>query len=353
MPVICFDLEGPLSPQDNAYDVLALAENGHKIFEVISRYDDILTLEAREDYEPGDTLRLIVPFLIYHGIGEEDIKKVSKRAKIVSGVKEAVSELQNDGWDVFIISTSYQQHAHNIGEQIGISKENIACTKLEMEKYIINVGEADFSILEAIEKKILEELYPPTDDNKIKEVLDDFFFKKLKGTEMGKIFNEISVVGGQRKVNALLKFAKKAGKGLDEVVVVGDSITDFKMLGVVKENGGIAVVFNGNEYAIPYANVAMATPDQRTLLVITAAFIKGGKKETMDAVKTLEKSGLENTPVEILPNTVREILDSKNLKAKPPKFNLLEDADKDKIEEVIRIHKDMRSYMRGEAGKLG
>ncbi|MFQ5887201.1 MAG: HAD family hydrolase [Candidatus Hydrothermarchaeales archaeon] len=351
--MICFDLEGPLSPQDNAYEVLALAENGHKVFEVISKYDDILTLESRENYEPGDTLKLIVPFLIYHGISEGDIKKVSRRAKIVSGVKETVSELKKEGWKVFVISTSYQQHAYNICEQIDISKEDIACTKFELEKYRDAVGAEDLSILEEIERKILEELYPPTDENKVKETLDDFFFNKLIGTEIGKIFNEISVIGGQRKVDALKKFAEEAGKGLDEVVVVGDSITDYKMLEVVKENGGIAVAFNGNEYAIPHANVAMATPDQRTLLVITSAFIRGGKKEVIDAVKTLEKSGLEKAPAGILPNAVRDILKSENLKVKPPRFHLLEDADKEKIDEVIKIHKDMRSYMRGEAGKLG
>ena len=83
MPMICFDLEGPLSPQDNAYDVLALAENGHKIFEVISRYDDILTLESREDYEPGDTLKLIVPFLIYRGISENEIREVRSEERRV------------------------------------------------------------------------------------------------------------------------------------------------------------------------------------------------------------------------------------------------------------------------------
>ena len=55
MNLICFDLEGPLAPQDNAYDLMKLFPNGDKIFEVISKYDDLLTLEGRENYEPGDT----------------------------------------------------------------------------------------------------------------------------------------------------------------------------------------------------------------------------------------------------------------------------------------------------------
>ena len=79
-----FDLEGPLSPQDNAYEVMHLFKDGPSLFEVISKYDDYLALQNRHDYEPGDTLKLIVPFLLVNGITEQDIRKVSKRAKLVS-----------------------------------------------------------------------------------------------------------------------------------------------------------------------------------------------------------------------------------------------------------------------------
>ena len=97
MEVICFDLEGPLSPQDNAYELMSLIENGEKIFEVISRYDDILALEGREDYEPGDTLSLIAPFLVYHSISEYDIRRVSDRAVLVDGAREFISKLMFEG----------------------------------------------------------------------------------------------------------------------------------------------------------------------------------------------------------------------------------------------------------------
>ena len=48
---IAFDLEGPLSPQDNAYELMKLFPDGGRVFEVISRYDDLLTLEDRQDYD--------------------------------------------------------------------------------------------------------------------------------------------------------------------------------------------------------------------------------------------------------------------------------------------------------------
>ena len=112
---IFFDLEGPLSPQDNAYEVMKLiGEKGAFIFEVISKYDDIKSIEGRESYEPGDTLALIVPFLLLHGITEGDINRVSERAKIVDGAKDLFEKLQTENWDIYIISTSYKQHAYNV-----------------------------------------------------------------------------------------------------------------------------------------------------------------------------------------------------------------------------------------------
>ncbi|HDY74734.1 MAG TPA: hypothetical protein ENH51_06460, partial [Euryarchaeota archaeon] len=95
--MICFDLEGPLSPQDNAYEVMSLSETGRLVFEALSEYDDFLALENRPGYEPGDTLKLIVPFLSYYGITEYDIGRVSEGAVLVSGMKDVVEWLRSMG----------------------------------------------------------------------------------------------------------------------------------------------------------------------------------------------------------------------------------------------------------------
>ena len=56
MNLIFFDMEGPLSIQDNAYELMKLFPDGGQVFEVISRYDDLRALDGRDDYDPGDTL---------------------------------------------------------------------------------------------------------------------------------------------------------------------------------------------------------------------------------------------------------------------------------------------------------
>jgi len=39
-----------LSPQDNAHELIRLFPGGDRIFEALSRYDDLLTLEGKEGY---------------------------------------------------------------------------------------------------------------------------------------------------------------------------------------------------------------------------------------------------------------------------------------------------------------
>ena len=133
---ICSYLEGPLSLQVNAYEVMKLiGDEGARIFERISRYDDLLTLQGRAGYEPGDTLALIVPFLLVHDITEADFRRVSARTKIVDGATTLFRQLQADSWEIYIISTSYEQPAHPIGRQLGVP-DHIICTQLNLENLL-------------------------------------------------------------------------------------------------------------------------------------------------------------------------------------------------------------------------
>ncbi|UCE73372.1 MAG: hypothetical protein JSV56_10105 [Methanomassiliicoccales archaeon] len=323
--VICFDLEGPLSPQDNAYEVMGLFENGLRIFETISRYDDLLALEGREGYEAGDTLALIAPFLVYHKISEEKITEVSKRAMLVDGAKELILELQTRGWEVYIISTSYEQHAHNIGLQLGVPSQKVHCTRFPLNRYIEEFEGQDTTLVTNVEKEILE-MYPPINDMKVKMRLDRFFFGDMPKTPFGRVMEEMEVVGGARKVKAAQIIADEHDIDLRDLVVVGDSITDFKMLQAVNDSGGLAVAFNGNQYAIPYATIGLATTNMMELLKILDPWKKGRRE-----------------------GVIKEF--GKRKDKKDPYIHVLE--DRDNFEDVISIHKKVRNIVRGRAAKLG
>jgi energy-converting hydrogenase A subunit R len=323
--VICFDLEGPLSPQDNAYEVMGLFENGLRVFETISRYDDLLALEGKEGYEAGDTLALIAPFLVYHNISEADITEVSKKAMLVDGAKELIADLMEMGWDVHIISTSYQQHAYNIGTQLGISEENIHCTSFPLDNYIEEFKDKDTAIIEDVENEILQ-MYPPINDMKVKMRLDTFFFRELTKSPMCHIMFDMEVVGGARKVQAAEAVAKENGTDLKDMIVVGDSITDFKMLRAANDAGGLAVAFNANKYAIPFATLALATTDMMDLLPVIVQWEVGGRESVVKSF-------------------------SERKDRKEPFIHVL--LDRNNYDDIIDVHKEIRNEVRGRAAKLG
>lgn len=357
---ICFDLEGPLSPQDNAYEVMKqMVKGGASIFEVISRYDDVLSLEGREGYEPGDTLALIVPFFLAQGITENDIRQVSARAKVVEGAKYLFKQLQAENWDIYIISTSYEQHAHNIGQQLGVPEDHIICTKLDLAEKKRTLPESAFTLLKDAEKDILA-LYAEIeseDTARIVNRLDEFFFQQL--SSLGFEIFSTRVIGGERKAEAIWEIAEDKGVAIRDIIAVGDSITDYKMLKEVAAHGGVSVVFNGNDYAVPYANVGLASVDIRFLHLVCDAFERGCKGAVMDLVANWEdnRSEFNESPASIpdsdITADIREFVTNNKGVIPFPYFHNIERADEKQKEEVIAIHKRFRMQVREDAGKLG
>ncbi len=318
-----------MSPQDNAYELMKLFPNGDKIFEVISRYDDLLALEEREDYEPGDTLALIVPFLILHNISEDNIASLAAKASLTGGAAKLVDWLFNNGWKVFCISTSYEQYAFHITQKLGIFAHNVACTTFPVDKLRAALSQEEVKLLQQAEKEMLT-MRPVDDDERIKPSLDKLFWEKLPATDLGEAIQEVKPVGGRRKVAALNKFAEKYDQPLSNWVVIGDSITDFRMLQAVEEAGGLSIAFNANEYALPYATMSLASTLISDLTEVMEAWQKGPQGWVERVVKYKEKLG-----------------------GKEDRGYLHWLAGRKNIDDVIEVHKRIRKLVREEAGKLG
>jgi len=326
---ICFDLEGPFSPQDNAYELMKLFPSGEKIFEVISRYDDLLTMQEKEGYEPGDTLSLIVPFLVLHGISEKHVNMLAAKATLTDGADKLISWLWDNGWKVFCITTSYEQYALHITQKLGIYAHNVACTPFPIDRMHQEIDDEGKRLLQQMEEEILD-MYPPTDDKRIQERLDRFFWEQLPATRIGAVIKEVKPVGGRHKAEALKAFSEKYGEPLSKWVVVGDSITDFRMFQAADKAGGLAIAFNANEYSIPYATMSMASTAISDLNQVLPSWQKGSRKEMEKTVKSKEKAGGQ---------------DNRGY------FHWL--AGRDNREDIITLHKKIRLIVREEAGNLG
>ncbi|MEA3253490.1 MAG: hypothetical protein U9Q17_00915, partial [Chloroflexota bacterium] len=295
-------------------------------FETISRYDDLLTLEGREDYEPGDTLALIVPFLAYHGIEERQIAAMGQETGLTPGALELISRLKSLGWQIFCISTSYEQYAFHVTERLGIPSQNVACTCFPLDLIRQSLSEKDHTLLRQAE----EQFVTLKGDAAIKETLDAFYWQVLPKTSSGKIISSVKPAGGKRKVEALEQFTTRTGKPLSQWVAVGDSITDFKMLRTVNKAGGLAVAFNANEYALPHSTMSLASSSLDDLWVALEAWEKGGRSAAEFTVRERERKGGDGDRAW---------------------FHWL--AGNADTSQALEVHRRIRHLVRAEAAKLG
>jgi energy-converting hydrogenase A subunit R len=324
MLLVAFDLEGPLSPQDNAYELMAIIPDGRRLFERLSRYDDLLALSGRPNYEPGDTLKLILPFLLAHGINESHIRQVSAKAPLVNGAAECVQEIWARGWQPCIVSTSYEPHALNIAEQVGIPPDLVAATKVDFDALEGAMTEDTYSLVLTWQQRILE--IPADDDEQLQKLLDEFFWEHLAKFPIG-VALDLPVMGGRRKTEALKGFLDKAELTFKQCAVIGDSITDSHMLQTARDEGGLAIVFNGNEYALPYGVVGVASLDLRAILPLLEIFANEGVEGVKEWVTQQKPQGEWDAHYQIL--------------------------TEESWQNALSVHRRFRQAVRGQAAKLG
>ncbi|MBM3147697.1 MAG: hypothetical protein FJ000_07365, partial [Actinobacteria bacterium] len=325
------DCEGPLTRNDNAQEIAAaFLPHGAELFARLSRYDDLLAdVLHRPDYNAGDTLRLLPPFLVAFGVTDEQVMDLSAgNVLMVPGAPELLAELQTL-LPCFIISTSYTPYIRALCDVVGFPFEHCRCTTLSLDAW--RLPDAEKTRLRAwaariVERPIiaipeaaasLDDLTSP--DREAVTELDRLFWTEMAapssrpGTEMaasvvgpglpvageqpetdpclpvagdlregagslpvaGELLAAVRPVGGGMKLAALEEIVAGQGVGTDQVMYVGDSITDAPPLAAVRDWGGVAVSFNGNGYALAAAEIAAAGSSVAPVLDLARAFAAG------------------------------------------------------------------------------
>jgi energy-converting hydrogenase A subunit R len=184
-------------------------------------------------------------------------------------------------------------------------------------------------------------------DQQTVERLDEIFWKELPKMESGKILVDVNPVGGTQKARSVEDIVEKMECGLERVMYVGDSITDTQALKLVKENGGLAVSFNGNSYSVREADVAVLSGNTIVTSVLAEVFSRQGKEGALRLVREWGFSGLKKYC--IVPKLCEQV--SVVFSGGLPQ---VEQVTADNMEQLIVESSVFRKTVRGEAiGKLG
>ncbi|MEM2780995.1 MAG: HAD hydrolase family protein [Candidatus Bathyarchaeia archaeon] len=353
------DCEGPISKNDNAFELTArYVPNGAHFFTVISRYDDVLAdVLKKPGYKAGDTLKLILPFLKAYGVTDRKMRIFSAKTLIlIPKVRETLNFIRENA-DTHIVSTSYEHYIKALCRAIDFPLENTYCTKVEIDKYKLTEEEknrlrelaveiAKMPIIEIPQgAKSLEDF--PESHRRVIQRLDEIFWDEIAKMEIGKIFGEINPVGGREKAEAVKRIAERLGLNLSEVVYVGDSITDVEAFKAVRREDGLTISFNGNEYAVREAEIVVMAENALVTAVLAETFCKHGKEKALKLVEVWSRNALKELGI--------------NPKLKDLFFEVYGDrlptveiVKKDNVERLIKESANFRKTVRGEAiGRLG
>jgi energy-converting hydrogenase A subunit R len=357
--VFISDCEGPISKNDNAFEMAAhFIPDGDRLFTVISRYDDVLAeVLKRPKYKAGDTLKLILPFLKAYDVTDNKMREFSAKSLVlISNIKSTLEYVRRIA-HTFVVSTSYEHYIRALCQALDFPYENTYCTLLSIDKYYMT--EEEKAELKKIAKEIAQmpiiEIPPKAKsledfsdrDQKIIHRLDEIFWRRIACTDCGRIFSEVNPVGGSEKAEAIKDAVQKVNVPLSDAMYVGDSITDVEAFKLVKENGGLAVSFNGNEYAIRNAEVAVLAENSVVIAVIADAFSRFGKQQTLRLIENWSHKALMKSPLnQILLNRLFQIYPSEL-----PEVKIITSKN---MEVLAKESGEFRKKVRGEAiGRLG
>jgi energy-converting hydrogenase A subunit R len=245
----------------------------------------------KPDYNAGGTLKFILPFLKAYGATNDNIKSFSQENVLL--IPSALDTLQYiyNLLPSFIVSTSYQQYIHALCDSTGFPYENTYSTQLNIDKYTLS----------SKEKIRLMEIRREIIDNPDLENLDKIFWKELPKMRIGRIIEDVNPIGGEGKKKALKDIISKFQFNASDLVYVGDSITDIQPLKFAHESDGLAISFNGNEYAVKESEIVIMADNTLMISIITDLFNKAGKNGVLEFINTFiddPQLALYNYPID-------------------------------------------------------
>ena len=339
------DCEGPLTLNDNAYELAAdFIEDGGELFKILSLYDDYLAdVVKMENYKAGNTLKLILPFFAVENLTNADMVDFSKGNIYAVSDSKFLLKYLKEAMNTYIVSTSYGQYIEAVSDYMEVPFENTFYTNVDMD--VLKLTGEEIEKVRKFKDMILEN---PEDY----ELFDDIFFNRISQMGIYDKIREIDVVGGLGKKLAIDDIIERDDINVKEILYIGDSITDVEPLEFARKNNGISISFNGNEYPLRVAEIAIVSPSAIATAVIANIYAENDKSKVLEFIDDYN-----------ITDDLKKLFDDYNIdsKIKDRFFALFEDeypliqiVNDESYEDILEKSKEMRNSIRGQdIGGLG
>jgi energy-converting hydrogenase A subunit R len=292
--VFVTDCEGPITKNDNAAELAeAFIPKGDTFFSTLSLYDDYLAeVLCKPGYKAGDTLRLILPFFKAFGLDNRSVMKFSRRnIQIVPDAGNILQKIMEIA-PAYIVSTSYSQYIMAVCDVLGFSFLNTYSTTLSLDEY--DLSSTEKAVIRDFHSKILD--LPPFSlegagelganlsgsDRETIAVLDEIFWHLMPQLGIYRLVRDVNPIGGFEKAAAIDRIVDRHGVTIKDICYVGDSITDVQAFRKVKAGGGLAISFNGNNWAVKEAEIAITAQTAFPIGWLADLFLTRGREALED-----------------------------------------------------------------------
>ena len=340
------DCEGPLTLNDNAFELCEhFIENGGELFKILSLYDDYLVdVVKKEGYKVGNTLKFILPFFVLENLKNKDLIDFSKNNIYAIRDSKFLLKYLMEAMNTYIVSTSYGQYIEALSDYMDFPFENTFYTNVDVDALHLNDEE-----LQKIAEYKIQILGNPDDY----DLFDEIFFSEIPKMGIYEKIKEIDVIGGLGKKLAIDTIIEKYGVDINNMLYIGDSITDVEALDFARKNNGISISFNGNEYPLKVAELAIVSPSAIATAVIANIYADYDKDKVLQFIDDYNSQDDLNRLFDDyniskdIKNRFFEVFDDENY----PIIEIINDKNYDKI---LKESVSMRNNIRGEdIGGLG
>lgn len=339
------DCEGPLTLNDNAYELADyFIPDGGELFKTLSLYDDYLVdIVEKEGYKAGNTLKLILPFLLNAGVTNDDMVEFSRNnISVLKDSKELLNHIKKM-MNHYIVSTSYGQYIEALSDYMDFPFENTFYTSVDVD---VDMSNEEKVSIEKFKNQILE-------NPKDYDLFDKIFFEEIPKMSFYDSIKDVEVVGGEGKKKAIEKIISDKNIDKNQIFYIGDSITDVEPLKFAKNNNGISVSFNGNRYSINAAEIAIISESAIPSLLIADIYNENDKEEVL---KFIEEYNSSNDIENILKkyNITSEIKNKFLNTFNSNNYPIIKIIDNDNFYDIVDESSKMRNTIRGQKiGELG
>ena len=339
------DCEGPLTLNDNAFELADnFIENGGDLFKILSLYDDYLVdVVKKPDYKAGNTLKLILPFFVVENLKNEDLIDFSRNNIYSVNDSKFLLEYLKETMNTYIVSTSYGQYIEAVSNYMEVPFENTFYTNVNVDELELTGDEIEK--IKEYKNSILEN----PDDY---DLFDEIFFSEISEMGIYDKIREIEVVGGQGKKLAIDEIIERDAINTNEILYIGDSITDVEPLDFARKNNGISISFNGNEYPLKVAEIAIVSPSAIATAVIADIYARYDKNKVLEFID--DYNSTENMEKLFDDCDIDDEIKKRFFSIFTNNYPLIQIITDENYENILKESKKMRNDIRGQdIGGLG